>query len=183
MLRLSFYMFFVIVALLNDTVIILLARLYGVGVSRSIAQSQGADTHQAFGQVPYLHEDFAFLAGKHRVLTVYPARSKPDGVGGKHHVAKDEASVFHAVHLVAGCQNDDDGWRAIVGIALHSHHLSVHPAQLGACFRVLYGNDKWLLGAMSCCGPSASLQYSLQFLVGNLVCLEAANTSSLFYSF
>lgn len=40
MLRLSFYMFFVIVALLDDAIIIFLARLYGVRVSGSIAQSQ-----------------------------------------------------------------------------------------------------------------------------------------------
>ena len=59
--------------LLDDAVVIFLARLHGVRVGRSVAEGQGTDAHQSLGQVPFLHQLLAFLAGKHRVLTVYPA--------------------------------------------------------------------------------------------------------------
>lgn len=39
-------------------------------------------------------------------------------MGGKHHVAQDEAAILYSVHIAFRSQDDDDGWCSIVMMAM-----------------------------------------------------------------
>ena len=65
-----------------------------------IADGEGADTHETVGQSPCFHELLHLRVGDHLVDAVDPARAQTNGVGGKHHRAKDEAAVLDIVGIV-----------------------------------------------------------------------------------
>lgn len=166
--------------LLDDSEIVALAWLHRGGQFGRIAKGETANAHVAIGDAQLLAQRGAFgQLAEHLLAAVDPAGAEAYAVGGEHHRAQHEGAVLHVVAPVPAPEDEQDGGRAIVGVALHAHHPGVEPTYLIAQLFVLHCNDDWVLIAHAGGSPGACLKHGLEFFVGNLLGLEAAYAATL----
>ena len=87
------------------------------------------------------HQLFSFRSFKHFSFSVYPAGSKPDRMGGNHHVVQHAAAVLDKSRDIAVGKYQQNRGSAVIRIAFYPHNFRVKGGQFGDRFRILNGDD------------------------------------------